>query len=96
MQPPVKPAWRTVHPRPKKKKKAEQAAAAAAAPPMASTSAIPAQMMPAAFGGDLRRQVTSWATWQRTSTFSFVVGFAHHFDFFLDSRSQCPDDASFC
>ncbi|KAF8954344.1 hypothetical protein BDZ97DRAFT_1677131, partial [Flammula alnicola] len=64
VQPPVKPAWRSVHPRPKKKKKAE-AQAQAQVRPAASTSAAPMHVAPPS-GYDLRQQLTgSWATWQR-------------------------------
>ncbi|KAF8958935.1 hypothetical protein BDZ97DRAFT_1761747 [Flammula alnicola] len=63
VQPPVKPAWRSVHPRPKKKKKAE-AQAQAQVRPAASTSAAPMHVAPPS-GYDLRQQLTgSWATWQ--------------------------------
>ena len=56
----AKPAWRTVHVRPKKKKKAE------APRPVASTSAIPVAMHAPPGGFEpLHRGPGSWATWQR-------------------------------
>ena len=55
-----KPAWRTVHVRPKKQE-------AEASRPVASTSAIPVAMHAPSPGGyePLRQGPGSWATWQR-------------------------------
>ena len=61
--PPVKPAWRTVHPRPKKKKKNTEAQAHAQTHPVASTSAPLAQIVRHPDPGAQMRG--SWAAWAR-------------------------------
>ena len=67
--PPVKPAWRTVHPRPKKKKKNAEAQAQAQAQvhqthPVASTSAYNPQMAQVVRYPDISTQARqSWAAW---------------------------------
>jgi hypothetical protein len=60
----VKPAWRTVHPRPKKKKKNAEAQAHAQAHPVASTSAPPMAHV-VRYPDPSTQMRGSWAAWQR-------------------------------